>query len=273
MVAILAPTDYAERKINLRGCENVHRLQSVHQNSNKNRMNSPLEDSRDKIIIALDVPTRSDALRLTQQLSPQISLFKVGLQLFTAEGPDMVRDLLATGAKIFLDLKLHDIPNTVGRAVESASKLGVHMLTIHLSGGREMIAAATGARNESLAILGVSVLTSSNEETLRETGVASTMADQVLRLAQLGEQAAVNGIVASPHEIKLLRSNLPRSIKLVTPGIRSLATPAGDQKRVMTAAEAFAAGADYLVIGRPVTASPSPPEALAKILSELHSSV
>ena len=216
-------------------------------------MNSPIEEVRDKIIVALDVPTRGDARRLVQQLSPQISLFKVGLQLFTAEGPDFVRDLVATGAKIFLDLKLHDIPNTVGRAVESASKVGVHMLTIHLSGGKEMIAAAVAARIESLAILGVTVLTSSNEQTLRETGVISNMADQVLKLAQLGEQAGVNGIVASPHEIALLRGNLPSSIKLVIPGIRSSAGPAGDQKRVMTPADAFANGADYIVIGRPIT--------------------
>src|SRR3954447_23945227 len=198
-------------------------------------MNSPIEAVRDKIIIALDVPTRGDALRLVQQLSPQISLFKIGLQLFTAEGPDLVRDVVAAGAKIFLDLKLHDIPNTVGRAVESAGKLGVHMLTIHLSGGEEMIAAAAGARSESLAILGVTVLTSLNEQTLRATGVASNMADQVLRLAQLGEQAGVNGIVSSPHEVKLLRRNLARSMKLVIPGIRSSATPTGDQKRVMSA--------------------------------------
>ena len=236
-------------------------------------MNSPAGDVRDRIIIALDVPTRADALRLVQQLSPQISIFKVGLQLFTAEGPDMVRELLASGVRIFLDLKLHDIPNTVGRAVESASKLGVHMLTIHLSGGLEMIAAAVSARSEVLAILGVSVLTSSNEQTLKETGVASSMADQVLRLAQLGKKAGLQGIVCSPHEIDLLRANLPRSIKLVVPGIRSAATPAGDQKRVMTAAEAFAKGADYVVIGRPITGSPNPAEAAAQILNEVHSSV
>jgi orotidine-5'-phosphate decarboxylase len=227
----------------------------------------------EKIIVALDVATKTEALALVEQLRDQISIFKIGLQLYTAEGPEIVRAVLETGAKVFLDLKLHDIPNTVGRAVESASQLGVHMLTIHLSGGEDMIAAAAGARSESLAILGVTVLTSSNEQTLRATGVASNMADQVLRLAQLGEQAGVNGIVSSPHEIKLLRRNLARSMKLVIPGIRSSATPIGDQKRVMSAAEAFAEGADYVVIGRPVTATPNPPEALAKILSELHSSV
>jgi orotidine-5'-phosphate decarboxylase len=227
----------------------------------------------EKIIVALDVATKTEALALVEQLRDQISIFKIGLQLYTAEGPEIVRAVLETGAKVFLDLKLHDIPNTVERAVESASQLGVHMLTIHLSGGEDMIAAAAGARSESLAILGVTVLTSSNEQTLRATGVASNMADQVLRLAQLGEQAGVNGIVSSPHEIKLLRRNLARSMKLVIPGIRSSATPIGDQKRVMSAAEAFAEGADYVVIGRPVTATPNPPEALAKILSELHSSV
>jgi len=233
-------------------------------------MNSRLEDSREKIIIALDVPTRADAMRLVQELSPQISLFKIGLQLFAAEGPTIVREILATGARVFLDLKLHDIPNTVERAVESANRLGVHMLTIHLSGGHEMIAAAVRARSESLAILGVTVLTSSNEQTLRETGVTAKVADQVLKLAQLGEEAGVNGIVASAHEVKLLRRNLSRSVKLVIPGIRSATTAAADQKRVMTPADAFAQGADYLVIGRSVTSDRSPADALAKILSELH---
>ena len=227
----------------------------------------------EKIIVALDVPTKTEALALVEQLRDQISTFKIGLQLYTAQGPEIVRAVLETGAKVFLDLKLHDIPNTVGRAVESASQLGVHMLTIHLSGGEEMIAAAVGARSESLAILGVTVLTSLNEQTLRATGVASKVADQVLRLAQLGEKAGVNGIVSSPHEIKLLRRNLTRSMKLVIPGIRSSASPTGDQKRVMSAGEAFAEGADYVVIGRPVTATPNPLEALAKILNELHSSV
>ncbi|PYJ52439.1 MAG: orotidine-5'-phosphate decarboxylase, partial [Verrucomicrobia bacterium] len=139
----------------------------------------------DKIIVALDVPTKKEALALVNQLREQISFLKIGLQLYTAEGPKIVRAVLSTGAKVWLDLKLHDIPNTVARAVESASNLGVHMLTIHLSGGSEMIRAATAARTNNITILGVTVLTSANEQTLREIGVADRVADQVLRLAKL----------------------------------------------------------------------------------------
>src|SRR6201997_4033146 len=136
----------------------------------------------DKIIVALDVPTKERALELVEQFRSEISFFKIGLQLYTAEGPEMVRAVLATGAKVWLDLKLYDIPNTVARAVESASNLGVHMLTIHLSGGSEMVRAATAARANSLLLLGVTVLTSSTEETLREIGIAGRVDDQVSRL-------------------------------------------------------------------------------------------
>src|SRR5215472_4681214 len=140
----------------------------------------------DKIIVALDVPTKEKALELVDQLRSEISFFKIGLQLYTAEGPEIVRAALATGAKVWLDLKLHDIPNTVARAVESASTLGVHMLTIHLSGGSEMIRAATTARVNDMLLLGVTVLTSSTEQTLREIGIADRVEDQVVRLARLG---------------------------------------------------------------------------------------
>src|SRR5215472_2958311 len=140
----------------------------------------------DKIIVALDLPTKEKALGLVEQLRDQISFFKVGLQLYTAEGPEIVRDVLSTGAKVWLDIKLHDIPNTVARAVESASHLGVHMLTIHLSGGSEMVRAATAARSNDMLLLGVTVLTSSTEQTLREIGIADRVEDQVVRLARLG---------------------------------------------------------------------------------------
>jgi orotidine-5'-phosphate decarboxylase len=224
---------------------------------------------KDKIIVALDVATKEKALELVEELRDQISFFKIGLQLYTAEGPEIVRAVLATGARVWLDLKLYDIPNTVARAVESASRLGVHMLTIHLSGGSEMVRAATGARANDLIVLGVTVLTSATEQTLREIGIADKMDDQVLRLARLGIEADIDGIVASPHEIKRLRHEFGDKIKIAVQGIRPAWADPGDQKRFMTPREALEAGADYIGIGRPITAHPRPSEALAKILGEL----
>jgi len=158
--------------------------------------------TKDKIIVALDVATKEIALELVKELREQISFFKIGLQLYTAEGPEIVREVLSTGAKVWLDLKLYDIPNTVARAVDSACHLGVHMLTIHLSGGSEMIRAATTARINNIVLLGVTVLTSATEQTLREIGVGGKVDDQVLRLARLGVEAGIDGVVASPHEIR-----------------------------------------------------------------------
>jgi orotidine-5'-phosphate decarboxylase len=225
----------------------------------------------DKIIVALDVPTKIAALDLVDQLREQISFFKIGLQLYTAEGPEVVRAVLATGAKVFLDLKLHDIPNTVARSVESAAQLGVQMLTIHLSGGREMIGAAVAARKNNLSILGVTVLTSATEETLSEIGISDKIDNQVLRLGKLGVEAGVDGLVASPHEVKMLRDQFGAKIKLVVPGIRPSWSEAGDQRRVMTPRQALDAGADYLVIGRAIIADPNPRQALTKILDKLES--
>ena len=233
-------------------------------------MNSPPGASaRERLIIALDVPTQTEALKLVRELSPQVGFFKIGLQLYTAGGPEIVRAILATGAKVFLDLKLHDIPNTVGKAVESAGRLGVQMLTIHLSGGEEMIRAAIDGRQHNMSILGVTVLTSASEQTLRETGVSGKISNHVLRLAKLGVTTGIDGVVASPHEIQMLRAEFGDRMKIVVPGIRPTWSEAGDQKRVMTPREAFQNGADYLVIGRPVIAHPSPCAAVAKILSEL----
>jgi orotidine-5'-phosphate decarboxylase len=224
----------------------------------------------DKIIVALDLPTEEKALGLVEQLRDQISFFKVGLQLYTAEGPEIVRDVLSTGAKVWLDIKLHDIPNTVARAVESASHLGVHMLTIHLSGGSEMIRAATTARANNILLLGVTVLTSATEQTLREIGIADKVDDQVLRLARLGVEANIDGLVASPHEIRTLRGEFGDKIKIAVQGIRPTWAEPDDQKRFMTPREAIEAGADYIGIGRPITAHRNPREAVAKILDELH---
>jgi orotidine-5'-phosphate decarboxylase len=223
----------------------------------------------DKVIVALDVSTKGEALELVEKLRHQVSFFKIGLQLYTAEGPEIVRAVSSTGSKVWLDLKLHDIPNTVARAVESSTRLGVQMLTIHLSGGSQMIRAATSARANNMLLLGVTVLTSSTEETLREIGIASRVDDQVLRLAKLGVEAGIDGVVASPHEIEPLRREFGDIIKIVVPGIRPSWSERGDQSRTMTPREALEAGADYLVIGRPITANPNPHEAVVKILDEL----
>ena len=225
----------------------------------------------DKIVVALDVATKSEAMRLVEQLREQISFFKIGLQLYTAEGPEIVQALTASGAKIFLDLKLHDIPNTVARAVESASELGVQMLTIHLSGGSEMIRAAVAARKREMSILGVTVLTSSTQHTLDEIGIEEQLDRHVSRLGNLGVAAGIDGLVASPFEARFLRSEFGDKIKIVVPGVRPSWSEPGDQKRFMTPREAIAAGADHLVIGRPITAHKNPREAVAKILSELES--
>jgi len=203
----------------------------------------------DKIIVALDVATKKEALAVVEQLREQISFFKIGLQLYTAEGPGIVRDVLATGAKVFLDLKLHDIPNTVERAVGSAGQLGVHMLTIHLCGGEEM--------------------TSADQQTLRQVGISDEIHDHVLRLAKLGVEARIDGLVASAHEVKMLRAEFGTKTKLVVPGIRPSWSEAGDQERVMTPREALGSGADFLVIGRPIIAHSSPREAVGKILDEI----
>ena len=223
----------------------------------------------DKIIVALDVATKEKALDLVEQLRSEISFFKIGLQLYTAEGPEIVRAVLATGAKVWLDLNLYDIPNTVARAVESASTLGVQMLTIHLSGGSEMIRAATAARASDMLLLGVTVLTSSTEQTLREIGITDTVEHQVIRLAKLGAEAGTDGVVASPHEIKQLRREFGDRIKIAVQGIRPSWAEPSDQKRFMTPREAFQAGADYIGIGRPITAHARPREAVARILEEL----
>jgi orotidine-5'-phosphate decarboxylase len=223
----------------------------------------------DKIIVALDVATKRDALELVEKLRDQIAFFKVGLQLYTSEGPEMVRAVSSTGSKVWLDLKLHDIPNTVARAVESANRLGVQMLTIHLSGGSEMVRAAIAARADNTLLLGVTVLTSSTEETLREVGIQDEVDHQVLRLAKLGVETGIDGVVASSHEIKSLRREFGNKIKIVVPGIRPSWSEPGDQKRFMTPRQALDAGADYLVIGRPITAHPNPSEAVAKILDEI----
>jgi orotidine-5'-phosphate decarboxylase len=221
------------------------------------------------LIVALDFPTKSKALALVSALSGAASTYKIGLQLYTAEGPEIIRAVAATGAKIFLDLKLHDIPNTVAKAVAAAGKLGVQMLTVHLSGGRTMLSAAVEARPPNLSLLGVTVLTSATPETLSETGVNSGIEEQVLRLAELGKESGIDGLITSPHEVRILREQLGRQMKLITPGVRPSWATANDQKRFTTPNEALKSGADYLVVGRPITADPDPRAAVDRLLAEI----
>jgi orotidine-5'-phosphate decarboxylase len=227
------------------------------------------KNARDRLIIALDVPDAARALAIARELSGEVTFFKIGLQLYTAAGPEIVRAIGATGARVFLDLKLHDIPNTVAKAVEAAAKLEVAMLTIHLSGGRRMIEAAVASAPANLLLLGVTVLTSSDETTLRETGVDSSIEQQALRLAQLGTAAGIRALIASPHELGPLRVGLGEEITIITPGVRPTWAAADDQKRFTTPRQALDDGADFLVIGRPVTAHAEPREAVRKIIAEL----
>ncbi|HEY2614107.1 MAG TPA: orotidine-5'-phosphate decarboxylase [Chthoniobacterales bacterium] len=225
--------------------------------------------ARDRLIVALDFASQAEALSLVSGLADSVSTYKIGLQLYTAAGPAIIRAVAATGAKIFLDLKLHDIPNTVAKAVAAAGELGVQMLTVHLSGGREMLEAAAKTKPANLLLLGVTVLTSANEETLAATGVNGALEDQVLRLAELGKNSRIDGLITSPHEVRLLREKLGSEIKIITPGVRPAWAVAHDQKRFATPREALKNGADYLVIGRPITADPQPRAAVERLLDEI----
>ena len=221
------------------------------------------------MIVALDFPTQTKALALVSVLSGSVSTYKIGLQLYTMAGPTVVQAVAATGARIFLDLKLHDIPNTVAKAVTAAGELGVQMLTLHLSGGTAMLEAAVHAKPPHLALLGVTVLTSATQETLGEVGIAAELSDYVLRLAKLGKQSGMDGLITSPHEVQLIRERLGPEMTLVTPGVRPAWAAADDQKRFTTPREALKGGANYLVIGRPITAAPDPKGAVERIVEEM----
>jgi orotidine-5'-phosphate decarboxylase len=229
-----------------------------------------LTAARDKIIVPLDVPTAPAARELIKAIGGTVGFFKVGNQLFTSAGPDIIREVRTSGSKIFLDLKYHDIPNTVRHAVESASTLGVDMLTIHLSGGRAMCEAAVlGSGVSKVLILGVTVLTSLNDIALSEIGFRGSVQDEVLRLAELAKSVGITGLVASPRELGILRERFGSYFTTVIPGIRPAWSEPGDQQRIMTPRQAVDAGADYLVIGRPITASPDPKAAVQRIVDEL----
>ena len=222
------------------------------------------------IIAALDVPTANEALTLAKAIAPAVGAFKIGKELFVAEGPDIVRRVRDTGAAVFLDLKFHDIPNTVAKAVTSAAQQDVQMLTVHASGGTAMLRAAQAAAGDNgPLVLGVTVLTSMDQQDLTELGIQKTPAEQVHHLAKLATAAGLCGLVCSPQEIAPLREVLPAEVQLVTPGIRPAGSASGDQKRVMTPADAITAGADWLVIGRPIYAAGNPREAAEAIRESL----
>ena len=233
--------------------------------------------NKNPIIAALDVPSAEQALKLAEQIAPAVGAFKIGKELFVAAGPDIVRRVRATGASVFLDLKFHDIPNTVAKAVASAVRLDVQMLTIHTSGGGEMMRAAEKSAQNTAKILGlpaplvlgVTVLTSMDNNALGEIGCETDVGHQVERLAALAVKSGLRGLVCSPLEIVALRKILPAHIQLVTPGIRTGAEKADDQKRTLTPREAMQAGANWLVIGRPIYAAENPRAAAEKILESI----
>ncbi len=235
------------------------------------------EKIAEKIIVALDVERAEKAADLVEQLTPPFCFYKVGLRLFVACGPPVITALKDRGAKVFLDLKFHDIPNTVAEAAAAATMLGVEMFNLHLGGGREMIraavaAAAVTAERAGLPrprVLGVSVLSSFSAETLQETGVGRDLDTQVVALAAMGLECGLDGIIASPREAVLLRRNFGENFLIVTPGVRPAWAAADDQQRILTPKQALQAGASYLVIGRPIIKDPVPRQAATKILAEI----
>jgi orotidine-5'-phosphate decarboxylase len=231
-----------------------------------------MQDGRDNLIVALDVANGDKARELVQALGETVSFYKIGKELFTAEGPSIVRDLAASGKKVFLDLKFHDIPNTVAGAVRTAASLGVSLLTVHASGGSKMLKEAADAAAQSEAkptVLAVTVLTSLAADDLLEIGVSGGLESQVLRLAELAIKAGCGGVVASAKEAVRLRQALGTKFTLVTPGIRPAGGIAADQARVVTPEDAIRAGANYLVVGRPITASDNPKEAARSITKQI----
>lgn len=233
--------------------------------------------AKEKLIIALDVDTAEKALELVNKLRDVAGMFKIGSQLFTAAGPRIVKEIVASGTRVFLDLKFHDIPHQVAGAARSAAELGVSMFTIHASGGPEMMkraaeavsAVAERTRTPRPAILAISVLTSIDSAVLSQIGVSDSPAESVARLVKLAEASGVDGVVASPQEVTSIRSIVTdREFLVVTPGIRPAKTE-DDQRRVATPAAALSAGASHLVVGRPITGAPDPRAAANEILQEM----
>ena len=223
-----------------------------------------MSKTSDKIIVALDAPTFEEAEKLTQKLAGVLRHFKIGMALYTQSGPDVVKMVHDQGGQVFLDLKFHDIPSTVSRAVEEAAKLGVWMCNVHASGGLTMMQEAKkAAAGSGMSVIAVTVLTSL--ENLSELGITATPAEQVVRLASLTQRAGLDGVVCSPLEIRSIREACGKDFRIVTPGVRPVDAGTQDQKRVATPAKALQDGADYLVIGRPITHAPDPASAAQQI--------
>ncbi|MDN5344279.1 MAG: orotidine-5-phosphate decarboxylase [Clostridia bacterium] len=234
--------------------------------------------AKDKIIVALDVPDLATGEKLVDRLAPYVGMFKVGLEFYTSAGPAAIRMVQERGGKVFADLKLHDIPNTVAGAARALVRLGVDMLNVHAAGGRAMMqAAATAVREEAVVmgrpapiLLAVTVLTCLDGEALRqEVGIEREVEEQVVRWARLAQESGLDGVVASPREIRIIQGACGPEFIIVTPGVRPAGADLGDQRRVMTPAEALQEGASYLVIGRPITAAPNPVAAARAIGAEM----
>lgn len=239
-----------------------------------------MQNPQEKLIVALDVPDSSAAAGIFKKLKGQVSLVKIGLELYTQEGREIVERAIGEGFKVFLDLKFHDIPNTVSKAVGQAAKQGVFMTNIHCLGGLKMMQAAKkeldslywddSPKKKRPLLIGVTVLTSHDEESFsKDLGVNGVIKDSVLRLARLAQTAGLDGVVASPKEIELIKANLGKDFKVITPGVRPAWASAQDQKRVMTPKEAIEKGADYIVVGRPILEAKDPGDAAKKILEEM----
>jgi orotidine-5'-phosphate decarboxylase len=237
---------------------------------------------KEKLIVALDVDRDDRALALFEQLRETVGMFKIGMQLFTAAGPDLVRKIVRAGGRVFLDLKYHDIPNTVAMAAIEATRLGVSMFNIHTSGGREMMKRTAAAVSDVAArehlpsptILGVTLLTSIDDETLGQIGIGDRPADMVRRLAALAKSAGLNGVVASAHELAIIRSEVTdQEFVVVCPGMRSAKDAPGDQRRIMSVAEAIRGGADYVVVGRPILNAQDPEKASRMFVEEINNAL
>ncbi len=240
-------------------------------------MQNQKRNPEDYLIVAIDVPGRKETLKLADELSGRVGYFKIGLQLFTACGPEIVSSINEMGGKVFLDLKLHDIPNTVARAVYEATRLQVSLLTLHTLGGSKMMAAAARAAREAAEslrvvpprLLGVTILTSMDQEEADRVGLSAPIDKMVMRLARLAESSGLDGIVCSPLELDTLAADRPGDLFFVTPGIRPAGADVNDQSRITTPAQAVAGGARHLVVGRPITQADNPAEAASRIVDEI----
>jgi orotidine-5'-phosphate decarboxylase len=226
----------------------------------------PGMQASDRLIVAIDRSSRDDILRLADALQGAAGILKIGLQAFVANGPSIVREVISRGTRVFLDLKIHDIPNTAEHAVAEAASLGATMVTVHTAGGEAMLRACA---IDTTLVLGVTILTSLDESALQAIGFNGTTLDNAVRLARLAQKAGLRGVVASPHEVAAIRDACGSEMRIVVPGIRPIGSDSGDQRRTTTPAEAIAAGADYIVVGRPITDARDPRAAALALIDSL----